>query len=131
MSEYDSARDPAPEGEALLPPQLPRGRVVMGIIFYPRGGSAHLTRGLARALAGQGWDVTLVSGTVSSLEGQNDSPGDARVFYSGIDVRPVDFAAALSAADPLRADPPLHPSYEDRPGAPDRIFAAVDDESYE
>ena len=24
-------------------------------------------------------------------------------------------------------DPPLHPSYEDRPGAPDRIFAALDD----
>src|SRR5262249_30733378 len=30
-----------------------------------------------------------------------------------------------------RADPPLHPSYEDRPGAPDRVFAAVDDETYE
>jgi glycosyltransferase involved in cell wall biosynthesis len=103
----------------------------MGIIFYPRGGSAHSTRGLARALAGQGWDVTLVSGSVSSPESQHDNPGDARAFYKGIDVRPVDFTSALSAADPLRADPPLHPSYEDRPGAPDRIFAAVDDESYE
>jgi glycosyltransferase involved in cell wall biosynthesis len=103
----------------------------MGIIFYPRGGSAHSTRGLARALMGQGWDVTLVSGSVSSPDGQNDSPGDARAFYVGIDVRPVDFTSALSAADPLRADPPMHPSYEDRPGAPDRVFTSVDDETYE
>ena len=131
MSEYDSTHGPAAEGDALLSPQLPRGRVVMGIIFYPRGGSAHSTRGLARALMGQGWDVTLVSGSVSSPEGQNDSPGDARAFYAGIDVRPVDFTAALSAVDPLRADPPMHPSYEDRPGAPDRVFASVDDETYE
>jgi glycosyltransferase involved in cell wall biosynthesis len=103
----------------------------MGIIFYPRGGSAHTTRGLARALTEQGWDVTLVSGSISSPEGQMDNPGDARAFYSGIDVRPVDFTTALSAADPLRADPPLHPSYEDRPGAPDRVFASVDDATYE
>ena len=123
--------DVAPGGETLQPQKLPRGRVVMGIIFYPRGGSAHATRGLARALTGQGWDVTLISGSVSSPDGREDSPGDARAFYSGIDVRPVDFTAALSAADPLRADPPLHPSYEDRPGAPDRIFASVDDETYE
>jgi glycosyltransferase involved in cell wall biosynthesis len=103
----------------------------MGIIFYPRGGSAHSTRGLARALTGQGWDVTLVSGSVSLPEDQSVNPGDARAFYRGIDVRPVDFASALNATDPLRADPPLHPSYEDRSGAPDRIFAAVDDETYE
>ena len=70
MSEYDSMHGPATEEDALLSPQLPRGRVVMGIIFYPRGGSAHSTRGLARALTGQGWDVTLVSGSVSSPDGR-------------------------------------------------------------
>jgi sugar phosphate isomerase/epimerase len=37
-------------------------------------------------------------------------------------VRAVDFA---------RGDAPMHPSYEDRPGAPDPVFAAVDDEEYE
>jgi glycosyltransferase involved in cell wall biosynthesis len=131
MSQSDNAHDLMPAETALLTPKLPRGRVVMGIIFYPRGGSAHSTRGLARALMGQGWDVTLVSGSVSSPDGQSVNPGDARAFYSGIDVRPVDFAAALSAADPLRANPPMHPSYEDRPGAPDRVFASVDDETYE
>jgi glycosyltransferase involved in cell wall biosynthesis len=31
----------------------------------------------------------------------------------------------------LGADPPFQPSFEDRPGAPDRVFAAVDDEAYE
>ena len=35
--------------------------------------------------------------------------------------------AALRSPDPLAADPPLHPSYEDRPGAPDRVFALLDD----
>jgi len=34
-------------------------------------------------------------------------------------------------ADPLGADIAMHPSYEDRPGAPDRVFAAVDDTTYE
>ena len=31
----------------------------------------------------------------------------------------------------MLADPPLHPSYEDRPGAQDRVFAALDDRAYE
>lgn len=131
MSVYDGAHDLTPERSQILSPNSWRGRVVMGILFSPRGGSAHVTRGLARALATQGWDVTLVSGSISTPDGQGNSPGDARTFYGGIDVRPVDFTAALTAADPLRGDPPLHPSYEDRPGAPDRVFACVDDDTYE
>jgi glycosyltransferase involved in cell wall biosynthesis len=118
-----------PESAEISVRPFARPRVVMGILFSPRGGSAHVTRGLARALIPQGWDVTLVSGSISSPEG--NGPGDAHTFYSGIDVRPMDFTAALGAPDPLRADPPLHPSYEDRPGAPDRVFASVDDDTYE
>ena len=38
---------------------------------------------------------------------------------------------ALEAPDPMLADPPMHPSYEDRAGAPDRIFASLDDAEYE
>src|SRR5438477_12308161 len=86
-------------------------------MFFPRGGSAHVARALARELPAHGWDVTVMSGS--------RSPGtreDARDFYAGLDVRPVDF-------DRDRA--PLHPSYEDRPGAEDRGFAAVDDLEYE
>jgi glycosyltransferase involved in cell wall biosynthesis len=46
----------------------------------------------------------------------------------------VSFDDALSAPDPL--DPPgdatpMQPSYEDRPGAPDRVFASLDDEAFE
>jgi glycosyltransferase involved in cell wall biosynthesis len=96
-------------------------RVLMGLLFYPRGGSAHVARNLATALPRLGWDVTVLSG---SLAGR---AGDARAFYRGLDVPPVDMEPALESADPLAADPPFHPSYEDRPDAPDRVFAALDD----
>jgi glycosyltransferase involved in cell wall biosynthesis len=96
----------------------------MGVQFFPRGGSAHVTRNLARALPHSGWGVRLVSGSAHP-------PGDARGFYAGIDVVPVDMTAAIDAPDPMAAEPPMHPSYEDRPGAPDRVFAALDDAAYE
>jgi hypothetical protein len=99
----------------------------MGLAFFPRGGSAHVARNLATALGTAGWDVTILSGSVT----RPGEPGDARAFYAGLDVRPQDFTRALEAADPMRADPPMHPSYEDRPGAPDRVFAALDDAEYE
>jgi glycosyltransferase involved in cell wall biosynthesis len=99
----------------------------MGLAFFPRGGSAHVARNLATALGGAGWNVTVLSGSLS-LPGQ---PGDAREFYAGLDVRPVDMTRALAAPDPMLADPPMHPSYEDRPGAPDAVFASLDEERYE
>src|SRR3954454_17983524 len=95
----------------------------MGLLFYPRGGSAHVARNLAATLPRAGWDVTVLSGSVS-LPGH---PGDAARFYRGFDVRPVDMTRALTSPDPLSADPPLHPSYEDRPGAPDKVFASLDE----
>ena len=90
-------------------------RVVVGLMFFPRGGSAHVARALATQLAERDWEVTIVSGS---------GPGrrDARAFYEGLDVVPVDFATG---------DAPQHPSYEDRPDAPDPVFASVDDEAYE
>ena len=63
--------------------------------------------------------------------GRAGEPGHAPSFFSGIDVVPVDYSPALGLADPLAAIVPFQPSYEDRPGAPDRVFAAVDDEAYE
>jgi glycosyltransferase involved in cell wall biosynthesis len=90
-------------------------RVLNGILFFPRGGSAHVARSLSRELAETGWDVRVLSG---SLPG---GPGDAELFYSGLDVHAVDFSAG---------DAPMHPSYEDRVGAPDRCFARVDDAGY-
>src|ERR1700750_1510910 len=99
----------------------------MGLLFFPRGGSAHVAHTLAASLPEAGGDVTIVTGSLS-LPGR---PGDARRFYAGLDVRLVDFTAALDAPDPLLADPPLHPSYEDRPGAPDRVMCSLDDGAFE
>ena len=104
-----------------------RRRVLMGLQFFPRGGSAHVARNLARNLPAVGWEPRLVSGSLS-IPGR---PGDAREFYAGLDVRPVDMTAALSSEDPMRADVPLHPSYEDRPDASDRVFASLGDDVVE
>ncbi|HET6509387.1 MAG TPA: glycosyltransferase family 4 protein [Baekduia sp.] len=87
-------------------------------MFFPRGGSAHVARALAANLPSHGWDVTLVAGS----RAESSPHGDARKFFHGLDLRPVDFDAG---------DAPLHPSYEDRPGAADQVFAAVDDDTYE
>jgi glycosyltransferase involved in cell wall biosynthesis len=86
-------------------------------MFFPRGGSAHVARALARELPAHGCDVTIVSGSRSNV-----LVGDAERFYAGLDVHAVDFS---------RGDAPMHPSYEDRPDAPDRVFAALDDDAYE
>jgi len=107
-------------------------RVVSGTIFYPRGGSAFVTRALARGLRDEGLDVTLIAGSRSDRGGLSD----ARSFYAGIDLHTVDYTAALGSADPmssagLAGTGPAHPSYEDRPGAADRVFAALDDADYQ
>ena len=104
-------------------------RVVSATLFSPRGGSAYVARALARCLRPEGVEITHVSGSRSDLEGD---AGDARVFYGDLDVRAVDFAAALASDDPMAfaggpGEAPLHPSYEDRPGQADRVFAALDD----
>ena len=90
-------------------------------MFFPRGGSAHVVRSLARTLPEHGWDAPILSGSLPGTD------GDARRFFSGLDVTTVDFDRAAAAPDPLAADPPYHPSFEDRPGAPDRVFAMLDD----
>src|SRR5690349_9511967 len=95
----------------------------MGLMFYPRGGSAHVARNLACSLPLAGWDASILTGSVTLP----DTFGDASRFYRGLDVRSVDMTRALHAADPMAADPPLHPSYEDRDDAPDPVFAKLDD----
>ncbi|HEY5430889.1 MAG TPA: glycosyltransferase family 4 protein [Solirubrobacteraceae bacterium] len=105
-------------------------RVLSAILFSPRGGSAHAARALARGVRDQGWAVTLVAGS----RADQGVHGDARAFYG--DVRPVAFDAALVSDAPLRFEgrpgsAPLHPSFEDRVGAPDRVFATLNDREYE
>jgi glycosyltransferase involved in cell wall biosynthesis len=101
-------------------------RLLSAIMFSPRGGSAHVTRALLRELAELGWSTRLVSGSRSDLGGD----ADARLFYDGIELWPVDFAPALSTTDPMRPPTdlaPMHPSFEQRDEAPDVVFASLDD----
>jgi glycosyltransferase involved in cell wall biosynthesis len=104
--------------------------VLSAILFSPRGGSSHAALALARGLGENGWSVTLLAGSRADL----GAIGDAREFYG--DARPVDFDPALAGEDPMGYEgppgtAPMHPSYEDRPGAPDRVFASLDDLDYE
>src|SRR5436305_413536 len=101
-------------------------RALLGLLFFPRGGSAQVARALAHHLPAQGWDVGLVTGSLG-----HGGHSDARRFYAGLNPRVVDYTDAAAAPDPLAADPPMQPSYEDRPDAPDRVFARVDDAAYE
>lgn len=105
-------------------------RVLSAILFSPRGGSAHAARALAGGLRAQGCSVTLVAGSRPDL----GAHGDAEAFYG--DVHVVDFGPALRSEAPLDFEgppgtAPLHPSFEDRPGAPDRVFAMLDDLDFE
>src|SRR3954447_778902 len=106
---------------------MARLRVVMALMFFPRGGSSHVVRNLAHFLPAAGWDVTVLTGSL----GAAGKESNAQTFFKGFDIHSVDYSVAIEAPDPLRADPPFHPSFEDRPDAPDRLFAKVDDDTYE
>lgn len=101
-------------------------KVLIGTYFYPRGGSAHVCRSIARELSARGAAVTVVAGSRSDLAGE----GKAADFYAGLDLHAVDFTPALDSGDPLRwsgppGTAPMHGSYEDRPGAEDAVLAGL------
>ena len=93
--------------------------MLIGIYFYPRGGSAHSCRSIARELGANGLEVSVLAGSRSDLGGE----ARAASFYTGLDLHAVEFEPAGAA--------PIHGSYEDRPGAPDRVLASFDDEAFE
>ncbi|HET9676960.1 MAG TPA: glycosyltransferase family 4 protein [Solirubrobacterales bacterium] len=107
-------------------------KVLMGVYFYPRGGSSHAARALVRELGRHGVDVTLLAGSRSDL----GEVALASSFYEGLDLRAVDFTPAVRSADPLRCTggpmtAPIHGSYEDRPGAVDPVLARLGPEEFE
>jgi glycosyltransferase involved in cell wall biosynthesis len=107
-------------------------RVLMGTYFYPRGGSSHACRSLARELGHNGIEVTLLAGSRSDL----GEAALASAFYDGLDLCAVDFTPAIRSPDPLRFaggpwTAPIHGSYEDRPGAVDPVLAGLDDDDFE
>jgi len=104
---------------------MAQGRIVMGLLFFPRGGSAYVVRYLSPALARAGWTVSLASGSLG-IPGEETH---AATFFRGLDVHSVDFTDAVRAfeagGDAIAAAQPMHPSYEDRAVAPDVVFASV------
>jgi glycosyltransferase involved in cell wall biosynthesis len=107
-------------------------KLLMGIYFYPRGGSAHVCRAIARQFERNDFEVTVLSGSRSDLDEHTDAPS----FYAGLDLRPVDFAPSLRDADPLlfEGEPgsaPIQGSYEHRREAEDPVLASIDDEAFE
>ncbi|MGZ4664065.1 MAG: glycosyltransferase family 4 protein [Frankiaceae bacterium] len=106
-------------------------RVGMGLLFYPRGGSAFVVRELLPRLASLGWPVRLFVGSL----GAPGAPTHAGTFFRGLDVWPHDYTGAIEAfargADSLSRPVPMHPSYEDRLDAPDPIFTSVPPELLE
>ncbi|HUV09366.1 MAG TPA: hypothetical protein VMX12_00190, partial [Acidimicrobiia bacterium] len=93
---------------------MDRGRVVMGLLFSPRGGSAYVVRYLSPALTRAGWSVALAVGSQGAAGEETHAP----TFFEGLDVHPLDYTAAIRAfeagGDAIAAPQPMHPSYEDR-----------------
>ena len=99
---------------------MSRRRVLMALMFFPRGGSAQVARYMARALPEAGWDVTLVAGRWARRATRRTR---GRFFEGVEDVRTVDYTRGARGRRPAAADPPFQPSFEDRDDAPDRVFA--------
>ncbi len=97
----------------------------MGLLFYPRGGSALVAAYLSRALNAEGWHVTLACGSL----GPPGALGNAERFFDGIDTVAARYDDAVArwerGEDPMDAPFPMQPSYEQRPGVPDRSFPRV------
>lgn len=103
----------------------------MALQFWPRGGSAQVVRYLVPEIVAAGWPVSLVTGSL----GGPGADGYAPEFFAPLPVTAVDYTPAMDAwqagGDPFSVPVPLHPSFEDRAGAPDRVFASVDDDDFE
>jgi glycosyltransferase involved in cell wall biosynthesis len=97
----------------------------MGLFFYPRGGAARVARYLSRALQAAGRPVTLACGSL----GERGALGNAETAFSGVDIVAARYDDAVArwtrGEDPMDAPFPMHPSFESRPGVPDRAFPWV------
>jgi D-inositol-3-phosphate glycosyltransferase len=104
---------------------------MMGMFFFPRGGSAFAARELVARLPAAGWRVSFAAGSL----GEPGTTTHAPTFYDRIDLVVHDYTPAydefLAGRDPMRAPVPMQPSYESRSGVADRDFAQVDPASVE
>ncbi|MGH9270960.1 MAG: glycosyltransferase family 4 protein, partial [Ilumatobacteraceae bacterium] len=104
---------------------MPKGHVVMGLLFFPRGGSAQVARYLSTALIDADWSVDLVAGSLGARGDDTYAP----TFFEGTPLHLLDYSDAqrrfAAGASAIAAPVPMHPSYEDREDAPDVILSAV------
>ncbi len=107
-------------------------KILMSLIFYPRGGSSQVARYLSRALMDLGHSVHLLTGSLHDGDPQHD----AKEFYAGIPLTAVDYTTAWQGfqrgEDPMSdsLDVPFHGSYEDKAGVPDRVFYEIEQSRY-
>src|SRR3954451_8556620 len=97
----------------------------MGLLFFPRGGSAYVARYLSSALMAADWSVELVTGSLGK-------PGDethAPTFFAGTAVQFLDYTHAVGTfamgGSAIAAAVPIHPSSENRADARYVLSAAV------
>ncbi|GMR09950.1 MAG: hypothetical protein BMS9Abin28_0771 [Anaerolineae bacterium] len=107
-------------------------RILQCLVFYPRGGSAQVVRYLSQALIDSGHEVQVATGTLSDGDPQHA----ATTFYGDIPLTLVDYTEAWrgfeNGKNPISPEwqVPFHPSYEDKPGVPDRAFYKVNADEY-
>src|SRR5713226_4087495 len=89
----------------MVSPGMVKGRVVMGLLFFPRGGSAYVARDLS------------------------GSETHAATFVAGTEVHDVDYTDARNVfragGSAIAAPLPMQPSYEDRVDTPDVVLSSV------
>ena len=98
----------------------------MGLLFYPRGGSAYVVRYLSPALE-PGGVVGVARGRIArrrrATRRTRRPSSTASTCTSS--TTPTPCAPSTPVATPIAAPQPMHPSYEDRAGVPDVVFASV------
>ncbi len=99
----------------------------MGLLFFPRGGSAQVARYLSTALVHSGWSVGLATGSLGDVGEETH----ALTFFPDTRVQYLDYSDAMrvfaAGGNATAAPAPMHPSYEDREDAADVVFSAVPD----
>ena len=75
---------------------------------------------MSRALVAAGWSVELVTGSLGELGEETHAP----TFFAGSRVQYLDYSDAVGVfamgGSAIGAPVPMHPSFEDREGAPGR-----------
>ncbi len=108
--------------------------VGLGLFFYPRGGGAQVVRYLAAALENAGLTTAIAAGSLGDTGDRSHAPTFFRRSTQSALQRltHMDYTAAVraweashGAVDAMDATPPMHPSYEDRSGVPDKVFWKV------